>query len=187
MKLIDDSEDYFLHDFNEPAAESQSVEPTPPSAPQPPAEPSSQQFVFEPAPTPAPQPVPAPKPRRRRARWIWVVTVLMAILAGAFYVRYYIPYVTDSKIRGYVITVEKRGLFFRTFEADMISESKIADSSHTLQRDITLSLPNDSMGHVLQSYQGSGRSVVVTVKKYYGTLPWRGSSNTVVTDIAPAR
>ncbi len=174
MNLIDDNEDYFLHDFDETPADT----PATPPAQADPAQPT------QPADTPA-APARQPRPRRRRV-WPRVCLILLLILAAAFYIRYYMPYVTDSKIRGYVTNVEKRGLFFRTFEGEMISEAQLVDTARVYQRDVTLSLPDDSLGRVLQSWQGTGRPVVVTVRRYYGTLPWRGATNTIVTDIQPA-
>lgn len=164
MKLIEENEDYFLHNFDETPEET-------PSAPEP---------------QPPTPPAPARPPRRHTRVWLRVCLILVLILAAAFYIRYYMPYVTDSKIRGYVTNVEKRGLFFRTFEGEMISEAQLVDTARVYQRDVTLSLPDDSLGRVLQSWQGTGRPVVVTVRRYYGTLPWRGATNTIVTDIQPA-
>lgn len=184
MKIIDDSEDYFLRDFDEHSSQDNTN--TPPPA-------QTNTFEFEesgepvpPAPSPAPAPAPAPRPRRRRRAWLWWTLLVIAVcLAVTVWIRYYIPCVTDSKIRGYVTNVEKRGIFWRTFEGEMVSQASVTDPSRVYEHDVTLSIPDDSLALILQSWQGTGRPVEVTVKRYYGTLPWRGATNTIVTDVKP--
>ena len=128
---------------------------------------------------------PARKRRRRRVRLIWFFLILFAIAGTAFYIRYFIPYTSDSLTSGYITLVEKRGLFFKTFECEMISETMLADTSKVYSRDLYFSIPNDSLARVVQSYQGTGRRVTVTTQKYFGTLPWRGSQKSVITAITP--
>lgn len=126
---------------------------------------------------------PARKHRRGCMRLIWFFLILLAVAATAFYIRYFIPYTSDTLTSGYIVLVEKRGLFFKTFEGDMISESMLADTAKVYSRDFYFSIPDDSLARVVQSYQGTGRRVTVTTQKYYGTLPWRGSQKSIVTAI----
>lgn len=128
---------------------------------------------------------PARKRRRRRMRLFWFFLILFAIAGTAFYIRYFIPYTSDTLTSGYIVLVEKRGIFFKTFEGEMISESMLADTAKVYSRDFYFSIPNDSLARVVQSYQGTGRRVTVTTQKYYGTLPWRGSQKSIVTAITP--
>ncbi|MBD5322376.1 MAG: hypothetical protein HDS01_06370 [Bacteroides sp.] len=126
---------------------------------------------------------PARKHRRGCMRLIWFFLILIAVAATAFYIRYFIPYTSDTLTSGYIVLVEKRGLFFKTFEGEMISESMLADTAKVYSRDFYFSIPDDSLARVVQSYQGTGRRVTVTTQKYYGTLPWRGSQKSIVTAI----
>ena len=106
------------------------------------------------------------------------------MLAVAFYIRYFVPYTSDTLTTGYITLVEKRGIFFKTFEGEMISESVLADTSKVYSRDFYFSIPNDSLGRLVQSYQGTGKRVTVTTQKYFGTVPWRGSQKSVITNIS---
>ncbi len=106
------------------------------------------------------------------------------MLSVAFHIRYYVPYTSDTKTTGYITLVERRGLFFKTYEGEMISESHLNDTSQIYSRDFYFSIPNDSLGHLIQSYQGTGQKVTLTTQKYYGTLPWRGSQRIVVTGVS---
>lgn len=120
-----------------------------------------------------------------RRPWVkWGIVIVVAGLFVAFYLRYMTPYVVESRQKGYITNVERRGLMFRTFEGEMVSEASINDSTRLYTRDFTFSVPDDSLARELQKLQGTGRPVVVYFKKYYGTLPWRGSSTNIITSIA---
>ena len=125
------------------------------------------------------------KRRRRRARLFWFFLILFAIAGTAFYIRYFVPYTSDTLTSGYIVLVEKRGIFFKTYEGEMISESMLADTAKVYSRDFYFSIPDDSLARVVQSYQGTGRRVTLTTQKYYGILPWRGSQKSIVTAITP--
>lgn len=183
MNILRDNKDYFLSNFeNEDKNTSAAASSTDSASTDSGSSSDGTNFDFTASgDTPAPA---APQPRRpRRHRWWWFWLILFALAAGAFYVRYYVPHTEESKIVGYVTNVEKRGIIFKTFEGEMISEKQLADSGKIYQRDVTFSMPNDSMGRAVQAWQDSGRPVELTVKKYYGTLPWRGASGTIVTDV----
>ncbi|WP_302574430.1 hypothetical protein [uncultured Duncaniella sp.] len=127
---------------------------------------------------------PIKKRRRARRRLIWFFLIVAIVLSVAFYIRYYVPYTSDTKTTGYITLVERRGLFFKTYEGEMISESHLNDTSQIYSRDFYFSIPNDSLGRLIQSYQGTGQKVTLTTQKYYGTLPWRGSQRIVVTGVS---
>lgn len=173
MKLFDDEKDLFLHDFSKPEGEANEQDG--------PAKPAGQEFSFE------PETGSRDKKNGNRGRtWlIRFIAIVVCALALAIYVRYFIPHTSESKSRGYITVVEKRGIFFKTFEGEMVSETRLADTSKVYSRDLQFSIPSDSLGRLLQSYQSTGRPVVITTKKYYGTLPWRGATNTILTEITP--
>ena len=180
MKWIDQQEDYFLRDYNDSSATSG-------SAPVADDKTAPSQFSFsDTAAEEAKQKEARRRRRRRRRRFAWFFIIVLAVLAVAFYIRYFIPYTSDTLTTGYINLVEKRGVFFKTFEGEMISESMLNDTSKVYSRDFYFSIPNDSLGRVVQSYQGTGRKVVVTTSQYFGILPWRGSQKTVLTSIRPA-
>lgn len=202
MKWIDDKDDYFLRDFDasKDGADSQTADPSATPAGTSAAddrETSSQgstgnEFTF---PTSGGSGTSAQadeaamiarkKKSRRHRRLAWFFIIVFAVLAVAFYIRYFVPYTSDTLTTGYITLVEKRGIFFKTFEGEMISESVLADTSKVYSRDFYFSIPNDSLGRLVQSYQGTGKRVTVTTQKYFGTVPWRGSQKSVVTDIRP--
>ena len=131
--------------------------------------------------TPAPS---APK-RRHRGRKVlaWIVFICLIVLGAWFYIRYFNPYDTEARASGYITNVEKRGIIFKTFEAEMISERALADTTRVYTRDFTFSVRSDSLARILQPLQGTGRKVTVVYERYYGMLPWRGGSPCVVTGV----
>ena len=72
---------------------------------------------------------------------------------------------------------------FKTFEGEMITNEMLTDTTRIYQRSVTFSVPDDSLARELQQRQSTGRPVILLTKRYHGSLPWRGASTTIVTDI----
>lgn len=131
------------------------------------------------------QRVPAEQPasggRRRGRRWIAIlVVVCIVVISGLVYVRYFNPYAVESQVTGYVTNVERRGIIFKTYEGDMITESNLTDTAHVYSRAFTFTIPDAELARRIQATQGSGKKVKLYYSKYYGVLPWRGASKNVV-------
>lgn len=206
MPWIDEQEDYFLHDFSGKAADKSNSEQSDLSDRSDRSESSDmseksetseraeapRSFSFEDragAGAPASQ-TPAPRQRKRhrgRKFLLWFIFIVLLVGGGAFWVRYLNPYTEDTLTTGYITNVEKRGIFFKTYEGEMVSENVALDSARVYQRDLHFSIPSAELARELQSYQGSGRKVTITTEKYYGVLPWRGASNVIVTNVEPAQ
>lgn len=127
-----------------------------------------------------------PTPQKRhgtRRFFAWFFLILGIVLGAAFYLRYLNPYVTDATVRGYVNRIERRGIIFKTYELEMVSDAALDDTRKVYTRDCSFSVDNDSIVAKLQKLQGTGERVVVTYETFYGTLPWRGASNSVVTAV----
>lgn len=59
------------------------------------------------------------KPRRRGRRiLIWFFIIVICALGLTVWIRYFVPYVTESQTTGFVTLVEKRGIIFHTFEGE---------------------------------------------------------------------
>lgn len=125
------------------------------------------------------------KPRlgRMRKLLLWAVGIAVLFLCIGFYLRYLNPYVTDARVRGYVTAIEKRGIIFKTYEADLISEAALTDTTRLYSNNLSLSVDDPTLIARLQSLQGSGRPVTIVYETYYATLPWRGASHSVITSI----
>ncbi|MCM1518214.1 MAG: hypothetical protein NC117_06205 [Pseudoflavonifractor sp.] len=127
----------------------------------------------------------APKPRRHRfRRWMaWALLIVIAAGALTFYIRYLNPYIVDARVRGYIVSVERRGIFFKTCEGVMVTESALVDTTRVYQRDMTFSITDPALFETMRDLQGTGIPVTVTYERYYGSLPWRGASTVVATAV----
>ncbi len=125
-------------------------------------------------------------PRRRhgcRRALAWIITIAIVGLGLTFYLRYFNPYATDARLTGCVLSVEKRGVFFKTYEAEIVTRDALADTSRVYTRERSMTVGSDEVARKLQALQGTGRPVTVSYERFYGTLPWRGSSTSVITGI----
>lgn len=162
MFLDDDKPDYFLAD-NTPEEENE--------------QPGRPTISFE-----EPE-----KPRHKHSRWkrvlVWMGVLCVVVLGVAFWLRYENPYATDCRVSGYVTNVEKRGLVFKTYEADVVSEQALTDTTRVYSHNLSFSVENPEMVRRLQAMQGTGKPVQIVYRKYYGTLPWRGASKYVIEQV----
>ncbi|MCM1337772.1 MAG: hypothetical protein NC187_08700 [Candidatus Amulumruptor caecigallinarius] len=132
---------------------------------------------------------PAKQPRKRhrgRKVLLWLIVIIILGGAAAVWLRYYTPYI-QSQETGYVTNMERRGLIFKTYEGQMITESALTDTARVYSRDFVFSVTNDALADSLQALSGSGRKVTVAYDRYYGALPWRGAQPVIVTAILPQK
>ncbi len=137
---------------------------------------------------PAARPEPAgstggePRPRRRGCV-AWAVLVVGAALGMAAYLRYATPYVEDVTERVFIASVRREGLLFKTLEGEMVSVRPLAGDDRVYSRSMDFSVEDESLAEPLRRAQLSRQPVTVAYKRYYGALPWRGASTTVVTAV----
>lgn len=122
--------------------------------------------------------------KKRKPRFLaYAIAVIVIGLGVTCYFRYFNPYVTEARVTGYVTQIERRGMIFKTFEGEMISESALTDTTRIYSRDFNFSVTDQAIVRELQAIQGSGRPVTLEYVRYYATVPWRGSQPIVVTGI----
>ncbi|MBQ8773232.1 MAG: hypothetical protein IJZ17_01990 [Muribaculaceae bacterium] len=115
---------------------------------------------------------------------IWSIAILIVGVAVFVWLRYFNPYVIDAQCHGYVTSIERRGILFKTWEATILSESvSITDTTSKTTKVINLSVVDDDVANRLGDYQATSEPVTVVFQRYWGTLPWRGASTLVATDI----
>lgn len=130
------------------------------------------------------------KPKKRSGRLrrfiAWTSLVVIIGLGATVYLRYFNPYITDAKTSGLVVNVERRGIIFKTFEAEIAPDDAMTGTPKPYSRE-NFSFANDALAHKLQQYQSSGTPVTLTYSRYFGILPWRGASQRVITSIDVGR
>ncbi|MCF0219792.1 MAG: hypothetical protein HUK14_08415 [Muribaculaceae bacterium] len=126
---------------------------------------------------------PAKKMSKFRKYLLIGAGVLFVALALTCWLRYFNPYVTDSRVTGFLTSVERRGIIFKTYEGEMISQQALTDTTRIYTRDFVFSVDNDSLAQALQDLQTTGKPVTLEYKRYHASVPWRGSSPIIVTGI----
>ncbi len=135
-----------------------------------------------------PTETPEQKPTRRRhtrGRTIlwWTVCIVAVVLVAAFWIRYFNPYSVGAQERGYIVNLECRGFIFKTWEGEMVVKDALTDSTRPYMRDFAFSVEKSHLARELMRYKNSGQEVVVTYKRYLGTIPWRGEHKYLVSSV----
>lgn len=175
MFELENKNDFFTENSDAATGNSEAAAETPET----PAQPGSQVNFSE---VRQADPVPETPRRRRRGGRIlgWIIAICIVAIGITVYLRYFNPYAVESKVTGYVTNVERRGIIFKTYEGEMITQSNLTDTTRVYQRTFTFTIPDQSIARKLQSMQGTGRPVTLIYSRYYGVLPWRGASTNVV-------
>lgn len=107
----------------------------------------------------------------------------MVVLALAAWLLFYHPVVSEAHATGRLMKVECRGIVFKTFEAEMVSEEYITDTIKRKENDFAFSVESDSLSYRMMMLQNHGKKLTVVYKRYILPLPWRGSEKCVATDV----
>ena len=124
------------------------------------------------------------KPRRKWRMWLWIslIVVILALIC-AIWLRFLNPYVEDASQVGYVEHIERRGTIFKTYEGVLLPYKELLDTTRVYRRDFIYTAADEPTAVRLKQAMFDGRPVRVTYKQYHATLPWRGSSKTIVTGV----
>jgi len=124
------------------------------------------------------------KPRNRWKPWLLAgVAFVVVALAVACWLRYFSPYVEEAVQYGYVEHIEKRGTLFKTYEGVLLPYKELRDTTRIYSRDFIFTADGLEVARKLKKAQLGAYPVRVEYKRYHATLPWRGSSKTVVTAV----
>jgi len=109
------------------------------------------------------------------------IPILVILLAGLFWWNY--CFVFGEGVRaGNLNFIVKKGYVFKTWEGRIIQTGFKTPAPGAMQsNEFDFSVANDSLGGLLE--RNSGKSVEVRYKEYLHSLPWRGMSKYVVTEV----
>lgn len=107
----------------------------------------------------------------------WLVLILVGVACGTCYVRYFVPHTSDSAMRCRVTSLERHGIIFKVYEAQL----KDAGEGGAVR----VSVPSDSLAALLSAAMEHDAEVCVVTEKYFAPVPWRGETSTVVTAVKP--
>lgn len=120
----------------------------------------------------------------RKSKIITTVISVVVVVAAAFvFFRFYFVYSTGVNA-GDLNYFQREGIIFKTYEGKMIqsgfrSSGKSTEGLHS--NELKFSVTDPKVAERLM--RASGKHVELRWKRYMGTLPWRGNSQFVVTEI----
>lgn len=107
--------------------------------------------------------------------------IVVLVLSATIWWRYYFVFGEGVKA-GNLNFFVKKGFVFKTYEGRLIQEGFKSATPGALQsNEFEFSVTNDSVAAVLE--RCSGKTVELRYKEYLSSLPWRGMSNFVVTEV----
>lgn len=120
----------------------------------------------------------------RKAKIITIATsVIVAALAIFIFFRFFFVY-SSGVNAGDINYFQQEGIIFKTYEGKMIQSGfkATAESNGTLRsNEFKFSVTNKAVADTLM--RCSGKRVELKWNRYMGTLPWRGNSQFVVTEV----
>lgn len=119
----------------------------------------------------------------RKAKIVTISTsVALVALAAFIFVRFFFVYSTGVNA-GDINYFQKEGLLFKTYEGKMIQSGfKSGSNAAKIQsNEFKFSVTDEKVAEKLM--RASGKHVELRWKRYMGTLPWRGNSQFVATEV----
>ncbi|SHO63177.1 hypothetical protein [Algoriphagus zhangzhouensis] len=115
-------------------------------------------------------------------KFAWIFgSVLIVVLAGIFWYKFYFVFGEGVKA-GSLNYFVKKGIIFKTYEGRVVQEGFQSPTAGGLQsNEFRFSVVDEDVAGKLE--RASGRFVELRYKEYNGMLPWRGTSNFVVTEV----
>lgn len=120
----------------------------------------------------------------RKNKFFTITTsIIVAALAIFIFVRFFFVY-SSGVNTGDINYFQKEGIVFKTYEGKMIQSGfkATAESNGTLRsNEFKFSVTDKAIADTLM--RCSGKRVELRWKRYFGTLPWRGNSQFIVTEV----
>ena len=114
------------------------------------------------------------------------VLIIVVVLAGYIYWKYYYPFTSDGVKSGYLNFAVRKGQLFKTYEGKLIQEGIRSRTAGAIQsNEFEFSIKSKRVFEVLKL--NSGKIFDLHYKEYNGVLPWRGNSRYIVDSIISMR
>ncbi|WP_339869189.1 hypothetical protein [uncultured Algoriphagus sp.] len=115
-------------------------------------------------------------------KFAWIAgIVIIGLLAGIFWYKFYFVFGEGVKA-GSLNYFVKKGVVFKTYEGRVVQEGFQSPTAGGLQsNEFRFSVVDSEIAEQLE--RASGKFVELRYKEYNGMLPWRGTSNFVVTEV----
>jgi len=123
-------------------------------------------------------------PASRKSKFLTILILIIILGLGLFvFFRFFFVYSTGVNA-GEINYFQQEGIIFKTYEGKMIQSGfkSGTSSTNTLRsNEFKFSVTDEAVADSLM--RSSGKYVELRWNRYMGTLPWRGNSQYVVTEI----
>ena len=120
----------------------------------------------------------------RKTKIITIVALVLALVLTLFlYFRFFFVY-SSGVNAGDINYFQRQGIVFKTYEGKMIQSGFKANGTNTdglRSNEFKFSVTNKAVADSLM--RCSGKRVELKWNRYLGTLPWRGESQYIATEI----
>ena len=99
----------------------------------------------------------------------------MLVVCVALRLLFFSPAASEGSMRGYVVSFEKTGFMFDSYEGVFVLDSPSDTAS------VRFSTTDQQVGRRIFQAMRTDSVIVLDYKRYNKSLPWRGSSSTIVT------
>lgn len=116
-----------------------------------------------------------------------IATVAVVALAIFIFFRFFFVYSTGVNA-GELNYFQKQGVVFKTYEGKIIQSGFKSSNNSTnglRSNELKFSVDNNAVADTLM--RCSGKTVELRWKRYLGTLPWRGESEYIVSEVLSVR
>lgn len=118
-------------------------------------------------------------------KFAWITGLILALVLGIFFWwKFYFVFGEGVKA-GSLNYFVKKGVIFKTWEGRMVQEGFQSPTSGALQsNEFRFSVIDPEVAAILE--RNSGKHLELRYKEYNGMLPWRGTSEFVVSEVINA-
>ncbi|MHA7128178.1 hypothetical protein [Algoriphagus namhaensis] len=115
-------------------------------------------------------------------KFAWIIGIaLFVVFAGIFWYKFYFVFGEGVKA-GSLNYFVKKGVIFKTYEGRVVQEGFQSPKAGELQsNEFRFSVVDEEVAAQLE--RASGKHVELRYEEFNGMLPWRGTSNFVVTEV----
>jgi hypothetical protein len=113
--------------------------------------------------------------------WKIIAFSVIAIIICFVYVRFFFVFAEGTKA-GSLNTIQRKGYVFKTYEGKLIQNGF---KTGTQSNEFEFSVSNEKVAATLLN--NAGAEFELHYKRYFGILPWRGSSQYIVDSIYAMR
>jgi hypothetical protein len=115
-------------------------------------------------------------------KFLWRFFLITLLVLGFLFYWYYFNVYSDGERTGLLTKISRKGNVFKTYEGEVLIGNFQQAPNVMVPEKFNFSVKNKKLADTLMKLQG--KVISLKYSQYRRTLPWRGESGYVVTDLA---